>query len=64
MARRRLWEKTTLPLSPPFTAWTLDGEKTLGNGHPSTLSTVHNMPSVFWKQGEYDKALKWNPRWL
>jgi len=32
-------------------------EKTLGEDHPSTLDTVHNMGVVFRKQGEYGKAL-------
>jgi tetratricopeptide (TPR) repeat protein len=43
----------------------LDGfEKTLGKDHPSTLSTVHNMGSVFDHQGEYGKALEWYQRAL
>jgi len=34
-------------------------EKVLGNGHPSTLSTVNSMAVVFNKKGEYGKALEW-----
>jgi tetratricopeptide (TPR) repeat protein len=39
-------------------------EKTLGKDHPDTLSTVHNMGSVFDNQGEYGKALEWYQRAL
>ena len=45
--------------------WALAGkEKTLGKEHPDTLTTVHDMASVFDNQGEYDKALKWYQRTL
>jgi tetratricopeptide (TPR) repeat protein len=39
-------------------------ERTLGNCHPSTLDTVHNMALVFNNQGQYEKALKWYGRAL
>jgi tetratricopeptide (TPR) repeat protein len=43
----------------------LDGyEKTFGIDHPSTLSTVHYIGSVFDGQGEYGKALDWYQRAL
>jgi len=39
-------------------------ENTLGEDHPDTLSTVHNMAFVFDKQGQYEKALEWYERVL
>ena len=41
----------------------LDGnEKTLGNGHPSTLRIVYGMAVLFDKDGEHVKALEWYQR--
>ena len=43
----------------------LDGlEMALGEHHPETLLTVHNMASVYRDMGENDKALKWYQRAL
>src|SRR5258705_9998923 len=39
-------------------------EKSLGVGHPDTLTTVNNMASVFRNQGQYDRALKYYERAL
>ena len=37
-------------------------EKSLGVGHPDTLTTVNNMAFLFNSQGQYDKALKYYER--
>ena len=34
-------------------------EKSLGVGHPDTLTTVNDMALVFKEQGQYGKALKY-----
>ena len=39
-------------------------EKALGVDHPTTLTTVHNMASIFNLQGQYAKALEWYERAL
>jgi hypothetical protein len=36
----------------------------LGKDHPSTLTTVDNMASVYVNQGDYSKALEWYGRVL
>jgi tetratricopeptide (TPR) repeat protein len=39
-------------------------EKALEKNHPSTLLTIHNIGMIFFKRGEYDKALDWLQRAL
>jgi len=33
-------------------------ENALGVGHPTALTTIHSMASVFYDQGEYGKVLE------
>lgn len=45
--------------------WVLAGrEEVQGNEHISTLATVHNMASVFARQGDQNEALEWYRRAL
>ena len=39
-------------------------EKTLGDDHPDTLTTVHDLAYLFRAQGQYNKALEWYGRAL
>ncbi|KAF8418665.1 hypothetical protein EV426DRAFT_510248, partial [Tirmania nivea] len=39
-------------------------ENALGVDHPDTLTTIHNMASIFDMQGQYGKALEWYARVL